>query len=100
MGFGVKVPHSPAGTQVKFTVALSGPLVTTAAMPIVAPVESVAGGGKDELNVTTIAGGWYLGSPQAINMATAAIVAIVLTIGGIDGVKVIQCFDARSNSKV
>jgi hypothetical protein len=88
MGFGVKVPHSPAGTQVKFTVALSGPLVTMAAMPVVAPVASVAGGGNEELNVTTIAGGWYLGSPQAIRRPMAAIAAIVLTIGRIDGLKV------------
>jgi hypothetical protein len=87
-GFGVKVPHSPAGTQVKLTVALSGPLVTTAAMPAVSPVASAVGGGKDELNVTTIAGGWYLGSPQATKRPSAAIVNIVLTIGGIGLFKV------------
>ena len=54
---GVKVPHPPAGRQVKVTPALEELLVTTAAMPAVAFVASAVGGGKEVLNATTIAGG-------------------------------------------
>jgi hypothetical protein len=46
MGFGVKVPQAPAGTQLNFAPPFSESLVTTAVMPAVAPVFSVDGGGK------------------------------------------------------
>ena len=73
-GFGVNVPHSPIGVQLKFTLAFIGPLVTIAATPAVAPAANAVGGGNSVLNATMIAGGWYLGSPQATNAANIAVV--------------------------
>src|SRR5271155_5854172 len=73
-GFGLNVPHPPTGVQLKFTLAFIGPLVTSAAIPAVASVASAVGGGNSPLNVTIIAGGWYLGSPQATSAANTAVV--------------------------
>lgn len=77
IGVGLNVPHAPTGMQVKFTVGFIGPLVTTAAIPAVAPAASAAGGGNCVLNAIIIAGAWFLGVPQAIgteNMAAAIMV--------------------------
>jgi hypothetical protein len=81
MGFGLNVPHPPTGTQLKLTLAFIGPLVTIAAMPAVASVASVVGGGNSLLNDTTIAGGWYLGSPQATSATNMAVAIRVATMG-------------------
>jgi hypothetical protein len=74
MVLGVNVPHWLAGRQVKFTPAIWGSLATTAAIPAVALVSSAVGGGKEVLNVTVIAGAWYLGSPQATSTAIMPVV--------------------------
>jgi hypothetical protein len=52
MGFGVKVPHCPAGRHVKFAPAFFVSLVTTVAMPAVPLASSAVGGGYSLLNAT------------------------------------------------
>lgn len=83
---GVNEPQLPAGAQVNVTPALFVSLATTAVISAKAPVSSEAGG--CEKNVTTIAGGWYLGSPQAASVAMPAIATTILAIGRIDGRRV------------
>ena len=102
MGFGLNVPHASAGIQVKFTSGFCGPLVTTAAMPAVALVSSIEGGAYWVLNVTTIAGGTYAGSPPHASSAaiigmTIAPLAINLTV---DWRKVMESFDASGETEV
>ncbi len=82
MGFGLKVPHCPAGRQLNLAKpSFGGPLVTIAAMGAVALRSSAEGGGNSVLNVTTIAGGWYFGSPQATRQATRKmIIAIAIAM--------------------
>src|SRR5271167_1644771 len=58
-------------------------------MGAVALRPSAEGGGNSLLNVTTIAGGWYFGSPQATRQATRkminTIVAVLFDGRGDDG---------------
>jgi hypothetical protein len=113
MGFGLNVPHCPAGRQLNCTSALSGPFVTIAAIPAVSLVSSAVGGRNSVLNVTTIAGAWYLGSPQAVRRVIMAVVIMVVTIivvtvvvvtimasRKLDRGKIIRWFDASSESEV
>ena len=101
MGLGVKLPHSPAGTQVKFTPAFFVSLVTTAAMPAVALAASAVGGGNSVLNVTRIAGGWYLESPQATSTAIMPATSMALAINRrVDRRKIIGWFDASCKRRV
>lgn len=95
-GFGANVPQCPAGAHVKVTLGFSGPLVTIAAIPEVALVASAVGGGNSVLNVTTIAAGWYLGSPQAVS-ATIMAAAIKRRV---DRPETIGRFDASGNTGV
>ena len=77
MGFGVNVPHCPAGRQVKFAPAFFVSLLTTTATPAVPLASRAVGGGNSVLNATAIAGGWYLGSPHA---TSTAIIVTTITV--------------------
>jgi hypothetical protein len=61
---------------VKLTPALLLSLATTAVMPTVESVLMEVGGVGEKL--TTIAGGWYLGSPQANSRLAKTDVKIVV----------------------
>jgi len=103
IGFGLNVPHAAMGRQVNFTSGFCGPLVTTAAMPAVALASSAEGGGYSVLNVTTIAGGTYLGSPpQAVRREIVAMAMAVTIVAGrrFDRGSIIRGFDASSESEV
>ena len=100
-GFGLNEPHWPAGRQEKLTPALALSLVTTAAIPAVAPVLSAEGGGKEVLNAIIIAGGLYLGSPQATSTAIIPMATVTLAINGrVNRRKLIKGFDATFKSGV
>ena len=62
----------------KVTPAFFVSLATTAEIPIVESVSIEVGGA--EKKVTAIAGGWYLGSPQATGNMTKAAVMMIGTI--------------------
>jgi hypothetical protein len=94
MGLGSNEPHCPAGRQEKLTPPLALSLVTTAAIPAVAPAFSAEGGGKEVLNAIMIAGAWYL-DPQATSTAIVPAATMTLAINGrINWRKVIRWFDA------
>ena|ERR1700690_4063032 len=102
MGFGLNVPHASVGRQVKVTSGFCGPLVTTAAMPTVALASSIDGGGYAVLNVTTIAGGTYFGSPP--QATSAAIMGMAIAPWAINLTvvwrKVMESFDASCETEV
>lgn len=101
MGFGINEPHIPVGMQLNSTPAFLGSLLTTAAMPAVMLVLSAVGGGNSALNATTMAGAWYLGSPQAEKMEIIiAAITVIRLNRSVDWRKLIGWFDAGGNWEV
>lgn len=82
----------------KLTPAVLASLATTAVIPTVESVLIEVGGA--EKNVTAIAGGWYLGSPQPTKNVMIAVASVVVTnLAGrrLDLENTIEEFDARAS---